>query len=471
MENLRVEQIYTNCLYQGTYYIVSNGEAIIIDPLRDPQPYLDKLKKDNVKLKYIFETHYHADFVSGHFDLSELTKAAIIFGPNANFEHECIHAIDGQFFEFGNCKIKAIHTPGHTMESTVYLLLDENKKEHSVFTGDTLFIGDVGRPDLAQQVDAITQEDMAGMLFDSLRNKLMTLPPHIMVYPAHGAGSACGKNMSRETFSTLDHQLKTNYALRSNMSREEFIIEVLDGLTSPPAYFKDNVLLNKSGYSPFQQILKHSKKAIDTDTLEQFLKDPSILILDTRPADQFSLKYIPGSLNIGLNGDFAPWVGSIIGKTNQKLILVSEIGREEECLLRLSRVGFDAVIGYLEGGFESWLIANKKTEHVHRITSIQFEQMSDRKEYQIIDIRKENEFRTSHIKNAKNLPLANIQDWSDSLNEKDNYIIHCAVGYRSMIAASILKAKGIHNFLEIEGGFNSIRKTSIETVNELSIAS
>lgn len=455
MNPLRIEQIYTSCLAQGSYYIVSGNEAVIIDPLRETEPYIKRLQSDQVKLRYIFETHFHADFVSGHLDLSGLTHAPIVFGPNAKTDFDSITALDGQEFKFGNCTIKLIHTPGHTLESSVLLLLNEEGKEVSIFTGDTLFIGDVGRPDLAQNSD-LNQEDLAGLLYDSLRNKIMPLPPDITIYPAHGAGSACGKNMSNETSSTLGEQLKTNYALRANQTKDEFIKEVLFELPLPPGYFKDNVRLNKQGYKDVNAILVDNKKAIPPAEFECLSKNHDIIVLDTRDPNEFYKKFIPGSLNIGLNGDFAPWVGNILTDTRQKIILVSSQGKEEESIMRLSRVGFDSVLGYLEGGISRWVQEGKPTDHILRITAEQFSKIYNPDVYQIIDVRRVAEFAKSHLDSALNMPLDRIHEWSDDFFMDKNYIIHCAGGYRSMIASSILKAKGFHRFYEIEGGYKEL---------------
>lgn len=458
---MQIEQIYTGCLAQGAYYITSNGEAAIIDPLREVQPYLDRLGRDNVKLKYIFETHFHADFVSGHVDLSKKTAAPIVYGPTANPEFEAIIATDGQEFNIGNIKIKALHTPGHTMESTTYLLIDENGKEHAIFSGDTLFIGDVGRPDLAQKAASMTQEQLAGILYHSLRTKIMTLPDDVIVYPAHGAGSACGKNMSKETVSTIGQQKASNYALRANMTEEEFIKEVTDGLLPPPAYFGMNVAMNKQGYESFETVLNHGMRAISAKDFEAVVEDTGALILDTRKNGEFAKGFIPQSINIGIEGDFAPWVGSLIADVKQPIILVTEIGQEEESVTRLSRVGFDNLIGHLEGGFEAWKKTGKEIDTVNRITAEEFSKELKIGESKVIDIRKETEYSAEHIDEAYSRPLANINEWIKTIDPKEPFFLHCAGGYRSMIAASILQARGFRNFKEIEGGFNAIAKTEV----------
>ncbi len=458
---MQIEQIYTGCLAQGAYYITSNGEACIIDPLREIQPYLARLERDDVKLKYIFETHFHADFVSGHLDLSKKTNAPIVYGPTATPEFETIIATDNQVFEIGDIKIKVLHTPGHTMESSTYLLLDENGKNHAIFSGDTLFIGDVGRPDLAQKSESITQEQLAGILFHSLRDKIMTLADDVIVYPAHGAGSACGKNMSKETVSTIGEQKQKNYALRANMTENEFIAEVLDGLTPPPAYFGMNVAMNKKGYTSFENVLKSGLKALSIDEFETIASDKDILILDTRnPADYYQ-GHIPQSINIGIGGDFAPWVGTLIANVNQPLLLVCELGKEEETVTRLSRVGFDNTLGHLDGGFDTWKKARKEIDTVHRITAEQFEKELIIGESKVIDIRKEGEYNAEHIDEAYSRPLAAINNWISEIDPKEHFYMHCAGGYRSMIAASILQARGYRNFTEIEGGFNAIAKTGL----------
>lgn len=418
---------------------------------------MERLKRDGVTLKYIFETHFHADFVSGHIDLSKLTGAPIIYGPNANPGFQAVVAKDRQVFEFGQCKIVLLHTPGHTLESSVLVLINEAGKEVAAFTGDTLFIGDVGRPDLAQNSE-ISQEDLAGMLFDSLRNKIMNLPKDIVIYPAHGAGSACGKNMSTETNASLENQLQFNYALRENMSKKEFIQEVLSGLTAPPEYFVHNVNMNKSGYKEYQEISSNLKKGLNADQFQELLNDKSIIVLDTRNANDFYRKFIPGSLNIGLSGDFAPWVGAILGNVNQRIALVTAIGTEEETIMRLSRIGFDNVVAYLEGGFDSWIQSEKPTDHIFRISADQYYNLIESSDLKTLDLRKESEFENDHLEEAVNLPLQSIHNWSDDLDTHKNFVIHCAGGYRSMIAASILKAKGFNNFYEIDGGFKALKQ-------------
>ena len=458
---MQIEQIYTGCLAQGAYYITSNGEAVIIDPLRETQPYLDRIARDNVKLKYILETHFHAEFVSGHLDLSKETGAPIVYGPTAQPEFEAIVATDGQLFEIGNIKIKVLHTPGHTMESATYLLIDENGKDHAIFSGDTLFIGDVGRPDLAQKAASMTQEQLAGLLYHSLRNKVMTLADDVIVYPAHGAGSACGKNMSKETVSTIGNQKASNYALRANMTEAEFISEVTNGLLPPPAYFGMNVAMNKQGYDSFNEVLEHGMNALSVSEFESKADEIGALILDTRKNSDFAKGFIPQSINIGIDGDFAPWVGALIANVKQPILLITELGREEETVTRLSRVGFDNLVGHLKGGFDAWKQSGKEIDTINRITAEEFEKQVKIRESKIIDIRKETEYAAEHVSEAYSKPLANINDWIKDLNPNEPFFMHCAGGYRSMIAASILQARGFRNFSEIEGGFNAIAKTNI----------
>lgn len=458
---MKIEQIYTGCLAQGAYYITSGAEAAIVDPLRETAPYLDRLERDNVSLKYIFETHFHADFVSGHLDLHHKTGAEIVYGPNAVADFPHTSAADGQEFALGKVKIKVLHTPGHTMESTTFLLLDENGNEHAIFSGDTLFIGDVGRPDLAQKAASKTKEELAAILYQSLRTKIMTLPDDVIVYPAHGAGSACGKNMSKETVSTIGEQKKSNYALRQNMSEAEFIQEVTEGLLSPPAYFGMNVAMNKSGILSFENVLRNGMRKIPVAAFETVVSETGALVLDVRPHGVFCQGFIPQSINIGIDGDFAPWVGALIADVGQPIALVVAPGFEEETVTRLSRVGFDNLVGYLDGGFEAWKTAGFETEAIHRITADQFAKTVAIGEDVVIDVRKESEYRASHLGEAYNKPLAYINDWIKDLNPATHYYLHCAAGYRSMIAASILLSRGYRNFTEIEGGFNAIAQTNL----------
>ncbi len=463
MENskFRVEQIYTGCLAQGAYYIVSNGEAAIVDPLREVQPYINRLQRDGVRLKYIFETHFHADFVSGHLDLSKKTGAPIVYGPTAQAGYDIIVAQDGQIFEVGNIKIKVLHTPGHTMESACFLLIDENGQENCVFTGDTLFIGDVGRPDLAQKAANMTKEQLASILYNSLRTKVMTLPADVIVYPGHGAGSACGKNMSKETVSTIGEQLKTNYALRANMTEQEFVYEVLEGQSTPPSYFGGNVMMNKMGYESFDQVLNNGMKPLSAKEFEVAAEESGAIILDTRDSDTFAKGFVPQSINIGLNGDFAPWVGALVGDVKQAILLVCEPGKEEETVTRLTRVGFDNLLGHLSGGFETWKQAGMEVDTVKRIDAETFASEVKIGESKVIDVRKESEYAAEHVDEAYNRPLAEINNWIAEINPSEHFYLHCAGGYRSMIAASLLQARGYRNFSEVAGGFNAIAKTLV----------
>ena len=457
---MKIEQIYTGCLAQGAYYVISENEAFIIDPLREIQPYLERLKNDGVTLKYIFETHFHADFVSGHIDLSKATGAPIVYGPNAQPAFEAIVATDEQIFTIGKVKIKVLHTPGHTMESTTFLLRDENNEDVAIFSGDTLFLGDVGRPDLAQKAADMTQEQLAGLLYDSLMNKIMPLADSITVYPAHGAGSACGKNMMKETVDTLGNQKKMNYAL-NQPTKEAFIAAVTDGLLPPPAYFGYNVAMNKNGYDSFESVKLKALTPLSPSAFEALTEATGALILDTRDSNSFKDGFIPQAINIGVKGDFAPWVGALIGDVNQEIVVVAEVGMEEEVITRLSRVGFDKVVGYLDGGFEAWKIAGKEIDTVHRISASEFEKEFVAGLSLVIDVRKESEYAAEHIDEAYCKPLAAINEWTKDIQPTEHFFMHCAGGYRSMIAASILQARGYRNFTEIAGGFNAIAATSI----------
>ncbi len=457
---MHIEQIYTGCLAQGAYYITSNGEAAIIDPLRETAPYMERLRKDKVKLKYIFETHFHADFVSGHVDLRNKTGADIVYGPNAACEFNCVSAKDGEEFKVGDVTIKVLHTPGHTMESTTFLLKDKTGKDYCVFSGDTFFLGDVGRPDLAQKAANMTMQDLAGLLYESLMTKIMPLADDVIVYPAHGAGSACGKNMMKETVDTLGNQKKMNYAL-NQPDKEAFIKAVTDGLQTPPGYFGLNVAMNKKGYESFETVLSKGMKALTPDKFEAAAENMESLILDTRENGVFYKGFIPQSINIGLSGDFAPWVGALIVDVKQPILLVTEVGKEEESVTRLSRVGFDNVVGHLKGGFAAWLEAGKEADVVDRITAEQFAKEVNIGEDKVVDIRKDTEYCAEHIDEAYNKPLAFINDWVKDINPEEHFYIHCAGGYRSMIAASILQSRGYRNFTEVEGGFTAISKTTV----------
>jgi hydroxyacylglutathione hydrolase len=459
---MKVQQIYTGCLAQGAYYIESDGEVAIIDPLREVNPYLDKAKKDKAKIKYIFETHFHADFVSGHLTLAKETGAPIIYGPQANPDFESITAKDGQEFPLGNSTIVALHTPGHTLESTTYLLRDKTGKDIAIFSGDTLFLGDVGRPDLAQKGKDMTQEDLAGMLFDSLRNKIMPLSDDITVYPAHGAGSACGKNMMKETVDTLGNQKKMNYALREDMTREEFIEEVTNGLLPPPKYFPLNVKMNKSGYDDIETVLDRGMKALTPEAYEVLANEADALILDVRHQDEFVKGHIPQSIFIGLDGGFAPWVGALIGDTSQPLLIIAPEGREEEAITRLSRVGFDNTLGYLKGGFDAWKKIGKEYDIISGVNAETLKTLIRDNTTSVFDVRKEGEYISEHILGAQNTPLDFLNDHLTQFPEKEHFYIHCAGGYRSVIAASILKKRGIHNLVDIKGGFKAIKEIGIK---------
>ena len=464
---MKVEQIYTGCLAQGAYYIESNGEVAIVDPLREVAPYLDRAKKNQAKIKYILETHFHADFVSGHLNLSKETGAPIIYGPYANPNFETIIAEDGQSFPLGEGTIIALHTPGHTMESTTYLLRDKNGKDVAIFSGDTLFLGDVGRPDLAQKAESVTQDELAGLLFDSLRNKIMPLSDDVTVYPAHGAGSACGKNMMKETVDTLGNQKKVNYALRENMTREEFIKEVTDGLAPPPKYFPLNVKMNKSGYDSIDRVLSRGLIPLGPDSFEAIAKETEALILDVRHQDEFVKGYVPQSVFIGLDGGFAPWVGTLIGDVNQPLLIIAPEKREEETITRLSRVGFDQTIGYLDGGFNSWKKSGKEYDMISQVNAKNLEKLVKEKNVLVFDVRKENEFISGHMETAQNTPLDCLNDYLGHYPKNHSFYIHCAAGYRSVIAASILKKRGIINLIDIKGGFKAMKETQIKLTDSI----
>jgi glyoxylase-like metal-dependent hydrolase (beta-lactamase superfamily II)/rhodanese-related sulfurtransferase len=466
---MKIEQIYTGCLAQGAYYIESNGEAAIIDPLREVQPYIERAKQANAKIKYVFETHFHADFVSGHVDLSKATGAPIVYGPTTMpLGFDAIVATDNQEFKLGNITIKLLHTPGHTMESSCYLLLDENGKETALFSGDTLFIGDVGRPDLAQKVvEDLTQEKLASHLFDSLRNKIMVLPDDLTVYPAHGAGSACGKNMSKETTDTLGNQKATNYALRADMTKEEFTKEVITGLTAPPAYFPLNVMMNIQGYDNIDQVLERGTQALSPEAFEAAANETGALILDTRHAQEFAKGFIPNSVNIGIDGSFAPWVGAMIPDIKQQILIVAEPGREEEIVTRLARVGYDYSIGYIAGGFKSWADAGKEVDSIRSISADELAEIqANDSSINILDVRKKSEYDSEHILNATSAPLDYINESMMQVDKNKTYYVHCAGGYRSMIFASTLKARGYDNLIDIDGGFKAIKETEKFNVSD-----
>jgi len=463
---MKIEQIYTGCLAQGAYYIESNGEVAIIDPLREVKPYLDKAEAADAKIKYIFETHFHADFVSGHVTLAKETGAQIIYGPNANPAFDAVIAKDNQEFSLGEVTIKVLHTPGHTMESTTYLLKDKDGKDHAIFSGDTLFLGDVGRPDLAQKAKELTQEDLAGYLYDSLRNKIMPLADEVIVYPAHGAGSACGKNMSKETVDTLGNQKKTNYALRADMSKDEFIAEVTDGLLPPPSYFPLNVKMNKEGYDHIDEVLERGTQQLTPEAFEAAANETGAVILDVRKAADFAKGHIPRSIFIGIDGSFAPWVGALIADTAQPILLVAPEGREEETVTRLSRVGFDQTLGYLKGGFEAWKASGKEIDTVTSVEASNLEEaVQSDAATPIFDVRKPGEFDSEHLETAQSTPLDFLNKHLTEFPSDKVFYVHCAGGYRSMIAASILKSRGIHNLIDVKGGYKAIKETELKRTN------
>ncbi len=459
---MKVEQIYTGCIAHAAYYLESNGEAAIFDPLREVQPYIDRAAKDNAIIKYVFLTHFHADFVSGHLDLAKKTGAQIVYGPTAKPSYKIIAAKDEQVFRLGNYLIKVIHTPGHTMESTTYMLIEKSGKEHGLITGDTLFIGDVGRPDLAQHVVAdLTEEKLAGYLYDSLRNKIMPLSDDLIIYPNHGAGSACGKMMSKETTDTLGHQKQVNYALDPSLSKEAFIKAILTGLTPPPGYFPKNVLMNIQGYESLDTVMERGRNALTPDAFEEAANKTGALIIDTRNDADFAKCFIPNSINIGLKGNFAQWIGEMIPDIKQTILLVGDYGSEEEAMIRLSRVGYDGTIGYLDGGFEAWQKAGKDTDSIQRINAQAFEHLYRTEDRLMIDIRKKSEYESEHVLDAINIPLNQMNQHLFEFPKDQPFILYCAGGYRSMIAASILKQRGWDNFVDVMGGFTEMKKTTV----------
>ncbi len=456
---MKVEQIYTGCLAQGAYYIESKGEAVVIDPLREVQPYIETAKGDNAKIKYVLETHFHADFVSGHIDLAKQTGATIVFGPNAKPGFEAHVANDNEVLKVGDVSIKVLHTPGHTMESVSYLLLDEEGNEKAVFTGDTLFLGDVGRPDLAVKSD-LTEKELAETLYDSLRNKLMTLPDDVVVYPGHGAGSACGKNMRKETVGSIGEEKRTNYALRADMSKAEFVKEVTTGLAPPPSYFPKNVLMNRDGYESINTVLDRGLKALSPAAFEAAANETGALVLDTRHQDSFVKGFIPNAIFIGIDGGFAPWVGSLIPDIKQPILIVADPGREEEVVTRLARVGYDHAIGFLEGGFEAWKNAGKEIDTIESISPEVFSEKLKAKKLNVIDVRKEGEYDSGHVENAENRPLDFINKQMSEYDDTNRSYLYCAGGYRSVIAAAILKSRGYENVTNIEKGYPGIKNTN-----------
>ncbi len=456
---MKIEQIYTNCLAQGAYYIESGGEAAIVDPLRETLPYIEKAKVGKATIKYIFETHFHADFVSGHVDLAQQTGATIVYGPGAITNFPIHVAKDGETFRLGDVIIKALHTPGHTLESVTYLLIDEKGNNHAIFTGDTLFIGDVGRPDLAVK-STLSREDLAGMLYDSLRTKIMPLQDEVIVYPAHGAGSACGKNLSKETVDTLGHQKKTNYALRADMTRGEFIHEVLEGILPPPRYFAENVALNKQGYLPLDSVLKKGDTPLSVPEFEALAKRQDTLVLDVRTQQEYVKAHIPNSIFIGLNGDFAPWVGALLPNIKQPILLVVPEGASKEAITRLARVGYDGTLGYLQGGITAWMQAGKPVETLTSIPAEEFEKRY-REQPAVLDVRRQGEFMAEHLETAQHLPLEYLHEWIGNLDKNTTYYLHCAGGYRSVIAASFLQAAGFTHLVDIAGGYNALKNTHL----------
>ncbi len=456
---MKIEQIYTGCLAQGAYYIESKGEVAIIDPLRETKAYIEKATANNANIKYVFETHFHADFVSGHLDLAKATGATIVFGPNATTDYEIYCAKDNEVFNIGDIKIKVLHTPGHTLESTTYLLIDENGKEHAIFSGDTLFLGDVGRPDLAIKSD-LTKEDLAGMLFDSLRTKIMPLADNVIVYPAHGAGSACGKNLSKETVGVLGEQKQTNYALRADMTKEEFIKEVLDGIAPPPQYFSKNALMNKSGYTSFETVLEKGNTPLTPEAFEAIANEENVLVLDVRHQKDFLAKHIPNSIFIGLNGGFAPWVGALITDLQQPILLIVPEGKSAEAITRLSRVGYDNTLGYLEGGIDTWKASGRDIASIESISAEEFA-VRFKNNINVLDVRKDGEYKAKHIEDVQHFALDYINEHMHEIDQGTEYHIHCAGGYRSVIAASILKSRGFHKVIDVAGGFGAIKKTDL----------
>jgi glyoxylase-like metal-dependent hydrolase (beta-lactamase superfamily II)/rhodanese-related sulfurtransferase len=454
---MKIEQIYTGCLAEAAYYIQSNGEAAIIDPLRETAPYIERAEADNSKIKYIFLTHFHADFVSGHIDLAKKTGATIVFGPTAKAEFDFHEGQDNEEFKIGEITLRLLHTPGHTLESSTYLLLDNKMKEQCIFSGDTLFIGDVGRPDLAVKQGTLTEEDLARHLYQSLRHKIMTLPEDVIVYPNHGAGSACGKNMSKETYDTLGNQKDVNYALRRNMTENQFVKEVLTGLSAPPQYFPKNVGMNKGINDEIDDIIKRGTKVLKVSDVDQLLSDGA-MILDVRPQSDFIKGHIPGSIFIGLNGQFAPWVGALIKDIDQKIILITPEGKEEEAVTRLSRIGYDHAQGYLENPIESWINEGREVATVGQVNAIELEGLINSSEINVLDVRKNGEFEAEHLSAAQHLPLDVINSRLSEIDKDKTYHVHCAGGYRSVIFISIAMAQGYTKLIDVAGGYGAISK-------------
>lgn len=458
---MKVEQLYTGCLAEAAYYIESNGEAVVIDPLRDTEPYLDRAKADNATIKYVLETHFHADFVSGHLDLAKKSGAKIVYGPTAQPNFDAYIAKDDELLQVGNVTIKVLHTPGHTMESTTYLLRDENGKDYAIFTGDTLFLGDVGRPDLAIKQGELTREDLAGYLFDSLRSKIMPLADEVIVYPGHGAGSACGKKMSKATEGSLGEQKLFNYALRADMTREEFVKEVTTGLVDPPQYFPKNAVMNKMGYTSIDDVRQQGLQALSVRAFKAAWEGEEALVLDTRHQDEFVKGFVPGAVFIGVEGDFAPWVGALITDLKQPILFICEKGRESEVVDRLARVGYDNPIGYLEGGFAAWRDAGEEVDTLSRIDAPALAAAMETGGINLLDVRKESEYNAEHVVGAKNFPLDFINKNMAQVDSSTKYYVHCAGGYRSVIACSILKSRGFHNLVDVEAGFKAMKETTL----------
>ena len=462
---MKVEQIYTSCLSQGAYFIESNGEAAVIDPLREVSNYIKIAEESNSKIKYVFETHFHADFVSGHLTLSNKTGADIVYGPKADPEFKSIIAEDNQTFKIGKATITAIHTPGHTLESTSYLLKDEDGKEYCIFTGDTLFLGDVGIPDVAQRYMGVSKEELAGILYDSVNDKIKPLPDDILVYPGHGAGSACGKNMMKQTVDTLANQKKVNYALNGSFTKSGFIEELTDDLPEPPNYFPSNVKLNQEGYLDFNKVLEKSLVSLELENFKSLSLENNTIILDVRNQNDFRTGFVPNSIFIGLNGGFAPWVGSVLKDINTKILLVCDHGQEQEAIMRLSRVGFDNCLGFLNGGFKTWKDSGNSIGTIDSISASGLEEVIDQ-DGEIIDVRQLGERNNGRLKKSAHIPLGLIDDKNDHLNKLNKYYIHCAGGYRSMIACSVLKKQGFKNLIDVDGGFESITSnTSLEIIS------
>lgn len=457
---MKVIQLYTGCLAEAAYYIESDGEAAIIDPLRESDPYMAQAQADGATIRYVLETHFHADFVSGHLDLARKTGATIVYGPTAKPNFEAHIAADGEELPLGKVTIRVLHTPGHTMESTTYLLRDEQGKDYALFTGDTLFLGDVGRPDLAVKTD-LTQEDLAGHLFDSLRHKIMPLGDDVIIYPGHGAGSACGKKMSRETQGTLGEQKRSNYALRPEMTKADFIREVTTGLVEPPQYFPKNAVMNRMGYESIDNIRERGAQPLSVRAFKAAWEGENALVLDTRRQEEFVKGFIPGSIFIGVDGNFAPWVGALITDLAMPILFVGDPGREDEVIVRLARVGYDRPIGYLEGGIEAWIRAGEETDTMEEIPAMELARLFDGHNLNVVDVRKNSEFDQQHVEGAVNIPLDFINRSMNAFRAGEKYYLYCGSGYRSVIAGSILKSRGFGQIVNVPGGFNALIGTPL----------